>query len=476
MNNNIPSKEYIDKICILYGTPYDDRIEDSRPPAAGNSYKVPGEYWTPGKKAKHKSLIAFQKELREEGINISTSKIKKILISGGCWSTDTSRRIGQLFDKYTSVNNENKAAMTSEDAIKRIASELDVSIVTVNVNLPYMNSVYNLENKSSNALRCEKYKKQSKGITKPNDIKDELKELQNAINRSNILKEISVISEDEHMKRYKEWAEIINRMRVVIPGALKNMSIMSEKLNSAFSKYQVNNISLDGLFDGASELARNMKTISGTVDSFISSGFFSKFQELLSGLPSDVKETKFYGMAEELYSKKDIRYEDITWVVDFYSADGLVLDDFSWDDETSEDGKLLKYIREIIDSKEIGNREKLVLLMAHFEPLVYNTLSMKKKTEGPLKSKIHDGLVKNMDFGMKTPGFAIVFIAAIVYIVFARTERFSFIDTRIPFRNNILHNGVVGYSDEDIEAAYDLLVKYICILGHARKVLSEAEI
>lgn len=476
MNNNIPSKEYIDKICILYGTPYDDRIEDSRPPAAGNSYKVPGEYWTPGKKAKHKSLIAFQKELREEGINISTSKIKKILISGGCWSTDTSRRIGQLFDKYTSVNNENKAAMTSEDAIKRIASELDVSIVTVNVNLPYMNSVYNLENKSSNALRCEKYKKQSKGITKPNDIKDELKELQNAINRSNILKEISVISEDEHMKRYKEWAEIINRMRVVIPGALKNMSIMSEKLNSAFSKYQVNNISLDGLFDGASELARNMKTISGTVDSFISSEFFGNLQELLSGLPSDVKETKFYGMAEELYSKKDIRYEDITWVVDFYSTDGLVLDDFSWDDETSEDGKLLKYIREIIDSKEIGNREKLVLLMAHFEPLVYNTLSMKKKTEGPLKSKIHDGLVKNMDFGMKTPGFAIVFIAAIVYIVFARTERFSFIDTRIPFRNNILHNGVVGYSDEDIEAAYDLLVKYICILGHARKVLSEAEI
>lgn len=476
MNNNVPSKEYIDKICILYGTPYDDRIEDSRPPAAGNSNKVPGEDWTPGKKAKHKSLIAFQKELREEGINISTSKIKKILISGGCWSTDTSRRIGQLFDNYTSVNNENKEAMTSEDAIKRIASELDVSIVTVNVNLPYMNSVYNLDDKSSNALRCEKYKKQNKGITKPNDIKDELKELQNAINRSNILKEISVISEDEHMKRYKEWAEIINRMRVVIPGALKNISIMSEKLNSAFSKYQVNNISLDGLFDGASELARNMKTISGTVDSFISSEFFGNLQELLSGLPSDVKETKFYGMAEELYSKKDIRYEDITWVVDFYSADGLILDDFSWDDEKSEDGKLLKYIREIIDSKGIGNREKLVLLMAHIEPLVYNTLSMQKKTEGPLKSKIHDGIVKNMDSGMKASGFAIVFIAAIVYIVFARTETFSFIDSRIPFRNNILHNGVIGYSDEDVDVAYDLLVKYVCILGHARKVLSKTEI
>ncbi len=476
MNNNIPSKEYIDKICILYGTPYDDRIEDSRPPAAGNSNKVPGEDWTPGKKAKHKSLIAFQKELREEGINISTSKIKKILISGGCWSTDTSRRIGQLFDNYTSVNNENKEAMTSEDAIKRIASELDVSIVTVNVNLPYMNSVYNLEDKSSNALRCEKYKKQNKGITKPNDIHDELINLKNDINRSSVLKEISALYDDEHMNHYKEIGEILNRMRVVIPKTLKTMSNITEQVNSIISKYQVNKISIDGLFAGTSELARNMKILSNSVDSFILGESFSKIQELLSGLPSDVKETKFYGMAEELYSKKDIRYEDITWITDYYSADGLILDDFSWDDETSEDGKLLKYIREIIDSKGIGNREKLVLLMAHIEPLVYNTLSMQKKTEGPLKSKIHDGIIKNMDSGMKASGFAIVFIAAIVYIVFARTETFSFIDSRIPFRNNILHNGVLGYSDEDVEAAYDLLVKYICIPGQARKVLSKAEI
>ena len=472
MNNNIPTKEYIDKICILYGTPYDDRIEDSRPPAAGNSNKVPGEDWTPGKKAKHKSLIAFQKELREEGINISTSKIKKILISGGCWSTDTSRRIGKLFDKYTSVNNENKEAMTREDAIKRIASELDVSIVTINVNLPYMNSVYNLEDRSSNALRCEKYKKHHMNITVKKDVWNEIKELQNAINSSTVFKDISELSNAEHLKRYKEMGEIINRMRDIIPETLKSMASVSEQFNSAMSIYHENKISIDGLFDGASELARNMKTLSNAIDVFISRGSFSKVQEFLSGLPSDIKETKFYGMAEELYSKKDIRYEDITWIVEYYSTEVLITDDLSCNIELSEDDKLLKYMKDIIDSKKIGNREKLVLLMAHFEPLVYNTLSIQKKSERHIKSEVHDDLVKNMDSGMNVSGFAILFIAAIVYIVFARTEKFSFIDSRIPFRNNILHNGVVGYSDEDIEAVYDLLVKYVCILGHARRVLS----
>lgn len=35
-----PSKEYIEYICSLYGDIYDDRIEDCRPPAAGQDFRV----------------------------------------------------------------------------------------------------------------------------------------------------------------------------------------------------------------------------------------------------------------------------------------------------------------------------------------------------------------------------------------------------------------------------------------------------
>ena len=147
-----PSKEYIRFICSLYDDIYDDRIEDSRPPAAGKHLSTPGEDWKPGQRAKHKSLAAFQRELKEQGIYLSISKIKKILIAGGLWTTERSRLVQELFSRYIAEGVEQDAAM------KRIADELKVSRVSVSVNLPYCSVVYNLENRSKNAKRCARYK------------------------------------------------------------------------------------------------------------------------------------------------------------------------------------------------------------------------------------------------------------------------------------------------------------------------------
>ena len=96
-----PSNEFIRHICDIYNDYYDDRIEESNPPTAGNNPKTAGEDWRPGVAAAHKSLVAFQKELEEEGIRLSTSKIKKILVTGGCWTTARSRQVQELYEKYT---------------------------------------------------------------------------------------------------------------------------------------------------------------------------------------------------------------------------------------------------------------------------------------------------------------------------------------------------------------------------------------
>lgn len=145
MNN--PSDEYVKMICSLYNDKYDDRIEDRKPS---------GEDWRPGTTAEHKSLTAFQKELEEKGIKLSTSKIKKILITGGLWTTERSREIAHLYQSYTEDD------IAADEAVKLVAEELDVSVVTVNTNLPYTSVVYNLENKSQNARRCERYKERHK--------------------------------------------------------------------------------------------------------------------------------------------------------------------------------------------------------------------------------------------------------------------------------------------------------------------------
>ena len=130
-----PSAEFIEQICELYDDSYDDREEDSRPG---------GEDWVPGEKAEHTSLVAFKNQLKDYGINLSTAKLRKILITGGCWSTERSREVADLYEKYGSLS--------------RVAKELGVSVPLVSMYLPYEKVVYDLEDKSGNAKRIDRYR------------------------------------------------------------------------------------------------------------------------------------------------------------------------------------------------------------------------------------------------------------------------------------------------------------------------------
>ena len=159
-NDSVPSKEYINFICELYGDIYDDRIEDCKPPTAGAEIRDPGKDWNPGQEANHKSLNAFQKELTSMGIKISTSKIRKVLITGGVWTTERSRKVAELFECFTKPVEAGGKGLPVELAVKMIAETLEVSVVTVSINLPYQNVVYKLEKCSSNAKRCAKYRNQ----------------------------------------------------------------------------------------------------------------------------------------------------------------------------------------------------------------------------------------------------------------------------------------------------------------------------
>ena len=153
-----PSQDYIDYICSLYNSSYDDRIENTAPPTAGGKFRTPGEDWAPGMTANHISLISFQRELTEQGIKLSTSKIKKILITGGLWTTQQTRTIQEMFRLYTSSVEDGGEGMDPAAAVNRIDDELEISTVSVSVSLPYMDVVYNLPEPSANAKRCRRWK------------------------------------------------------------------------------------------------------------------------------------------------------------------------------------------------------------------------------------------------------------------------------------------------------------------------------
>ncbi len=158
------TQKLIRQICDLYGDSYDDRIEDSRPPVAGSVDGCPdkreaGADWKPGMPAAHKSLSAFQKELADRhGIRLSTSKIRKLLISGGVWTTERSREVQALYEELCREHRD----ILPEQAVREAAKQLGVSVATVSMNLPYINGANKLENRSKNAVRCARYRKKKR--------------------------------------------------------------------------------------------------------------------------------------------------------------------------------------------------------------------------------------------------------------------------------------------------------------------------
>ena len=145
-----PSEDYVLMICHLYGDVYDDREEDS---------KIKGLDWEPGLKSAHKSLGAFQKELDGVyGIHLSRTKLQKILITGGCWTTERSREVQWLYSQYTAEVKDGGLGLDGNTAIQAIAKHLEISDVSVIINLPYGKVVYDLEEKTKNAKRIERFR------------------------------------------------------------------------------------------------------------------------------------------------------------------------------------------------------------------------------------------------------------------------------------------------------------------------------
>ena len=105
-------------------------------------------------------MASFQNDLREiHGITLSRSKIQKILITGGCWSTERSREVQRLYEEYTAPIASGGKGLTSDEAIRSIAAFLGISSVSVSINLPYQKTVYDLDEKTPNAKNIERWRK-----------------------------------------------------------------------------------------------------------------------------------------------------------------------------------------------------------------------------------------------------------------------------------------------------------------------------
>ena len=81
-------------------------------------------------------------------LEISPMKARKILITGGLWTTERSREVAELYERLGSVS--------------RVAEELGLSIGLVTTYLPYRRIVYDLDEKSGNARRIDRWRERRK--------------------------------------------------------------------------------------------------------------------------------------------------------------------------------------------------------------------------------------------------------------------------------------------------------------------------
>ena len=175
---------------------------------------------------------------------------------------------------------------------------------------------------------------------------------------------------------------------------------------------------------------------------------------------SNIKEKELYEKLKKINPCKTIHKEDIHWITKDYDTLDEALLDFE-KDVVFLDSKLSEYIKNVVLSKKMEKREKIVVLLSHMEPLIKVCLGNNLKSGNGIKRKIENTVTPKLD-KVTEGNIGRIYILAITNVIFANTDVFEDdIDKRIPFRNNILHNGICEYSPNDIEEMYFILVVFI---------------
>lgn len=199
--------------------------------------------------------------------------------------------------------------------------------------------------------------------------------------------------------------------------------------------------------------------ITDALNNFAKSEEFQRLLEMFSNIPDDVQETVFFKKCQSL-AKNNLTYEEVEWLFDELDISNMEEAKSDIHKYIDQDNVIHNYVENIIENNCLGNREKLIIILCHFERLIYSTLRREKKCKESAKDMFKSELIKN-NHGMDTENLYKTVLLAITNVVFANTDNFTNIDKRLPFRNNILHRGLVDYSDEEVDFAYKTLLIFV---------------
>ncbi|MBQ3058506.1 MAG: hypothetical protein IJD00_06100 [Clostridia bacterium] len=184
--------------------------------------------------------------------------------------------------------------------------------------------------------------------------------------------------------------------------------------------------------------------------------------QALKSLPKNCRETEQYKNTVKLEKTNYISIENLFWLEKECWKDKSIFDLEKEILKVNIRCDLIEYICFIISDKNIGIREKVIVLLSHFEPLLFLAFNIKKKKGDKIKNVAKTKEEKINE--LSTENIGLIILIAITRVVFANTDNFDRskpIDRRLPFRNNILHNGILDYDEEDVMTVYKVLLSFI---------------
>lgn len=140
-------KELVDKVCAFFGRVYDDAEESKHLELRG--YRRGDREWT--------HIMGSNMTINEVAAHfkITPMKVRKLLITGGYYDTRMYREIQQKIDDGMSI--------------AEIATDMGKSPGTIRTYLPYERVIYNLEERSVNADRVQRFKERHGGYKAEED-------------------------------------------------------------------------------------------------------------------------------------------------------------------------------------------------------------------------------------------------------------------------------------------------------------------
>ena len=221
------------------------------------------------------------------------------------------------------------------------------------------------------------------------------------------------------------------------------------------------------LMECSENISKLALSVNAAMTSFVQSDSFRKLANFFGNLPDDIQKTELFRYINNL-KDKEITSDDIEWMqkvlgIKEYNAS---VDELRKKKIKSE---LDEYVLSIIESDLMSSKEKIIVILAHFESLVYQTMGYERQSWDQVKRIISEETRNSHE--MKAKDSAKILLAGIIFIVFSNTDNYkNEINKRIPFRNLILHRGVLDYSGEEIKVAYELLVYFVAELSVLEKV------